>query len=72
MIFIPNSIPLDQVASLMGSGVTAFKSLLRSEKGTHIAVVGANHLAYLTVQFAKLVFGLHVTVFSAEGAQGLA
>jgi D-arabinose 1-dehydrogenase-like Zn-dependent alcohol dehydrogenase len=52
--------------------VVAYKSLLKSDKGNHIAIVGGNHLAYLTVQFAKSVFGLHVTVFAAEGSEGLA
>jgi len=36
-----------------------------------VAIIGGNHLAYLTVQFAKLVFGLHVTLFGVEGLQGL-
>lgn len=67
-IYIPNSIPLDQAASLLGSGVVAYRSLLKSEKGNSIAIIGANHLAYLIVQFAKSVFGLHVTVFAAEGS----
>lgn len=69
VVFIPSTIPVEQAASLLGTGVVAYKSLLRTPKGSPIAVVGSNHLAYLTVQFAKKVFGLHPTLFVTEGSK---
>ena len=32
-------------------------------KGSSVAIVGTNNIAYLAVQFAKKAFGLNVTVF---------
>ena len=46
--------------------------LLKTFKGSPIAVVGTGNLAYLTVQFAKKVFNMHVTVFSLGGVEGVA
>jgi D-arabinose 1-dehydrogenase-like Zn-dependent alcohol dehydrogenase len=72
VVFIPTSIPLEQASSLLSDGVVAFNSLERLPQGAVIAVIGTGNLAYLTVQFAKRVFGHHVTVFSLASSEGVA
>jgi NADPH:quinone reductase-like Zn-dependent oxidoreductase len=72
VVFLPPSIPLEQASSLLTDGILAFNALENFPQGSPVAVVGTGNLAYLTVQFAKRVFGLHVTVFSLGLTEGVA
>lgn len=71
VVFLPTTIPLPQASSLLTDGIVAFNALENIPKGSPIAVVGSGNLAYLAVQFAKKVFGLHVTIFSLGAAEGV-
>jgi D-arabinose 1-dehydrogenase-like Zn-dependent alcohol dehydrogenase len=72
VIYLPITISLEQASGLLGDGVVAFNALERLPKGSVIAVIGSGNLAYLTVRFAKLVFGFHVTVLSLGTVEGIA
>jgi D-arabinose 1-dehydrogenase-like Zn-dependent alcohol dehydrogenase len=72
VVFLPTTIPLEQASSLLTEGIVAFNALQQVPKGVPIAVVGTNSLAYLTVQFAKRVFNLHVTVLALGPSEGIA
>jgi D-arabinose 1-dehydrogenase-like Zn-dependent alcohol dehydrogenase len=71
VVYIPDSIPAEQAACLIGTGTIAFNAVEKIEPGSTIAVVGTGHLAYLTTQFAKKVFKLTVTIFGYEGNEEL-
>lgn len=57
---------------MIGTGTTAFNALEKIDAGSNIAIVGTGHLAYLTTQFAKKVFGFHTTILGYSGSEELA
>jgi D-arabinose 1-dehydrogenase-like Zn-dependent alcohol dehydrogenase len=71
VVYVPNTIPLEQASTLLAEGVVAYNSLEKLNKGSSIAVVGTGNLAYLTAQFAKKVFGFHVTVLTLGSTEGV-
>jgi D-arabinose 1-dehydrogenase-like Zn-dependent alcohol dehydrogenase len=64
---VPLSIAPEKAASLLGSGIIAYNALKTTNPGETIGIVGTNHLAFLTTQFATKCFGLKVTLFGYEG-----
>lgn len=69
IVFIPVTITLPEAASLLSTGVVAYRSLLNTTKHSPVAIVGNNHLSYLAVQFAKKYFDLKVTLFISEDSE---
>ena len=65
LVYIPNSIPNEQAAALLSSGIVAYNALCQP-RGNKVAVVGTKSLAYLTCQFAKKVFNTEVTLFGHD------
>ncbi|KAL3742528.1 hypothetical protein ACJRO7_017920 [Eucalyptus globulus] len=68
VIKIPDNLPLDGSAPLLGAGITVYSPLKYyglDKAGMHLGVVGLGGLGHMAVKFAKAM-GLKVTVISTS------
>lgn len=66
---MPNNLPLDRSAPLLGAGITVYTPMKDSHlfetRGKRIGVAGLGGLGHLAIKFGK-VYGHHVTVLSTS------
>lgn len=62
---IPDALPSEQTAPLLGGGITVYNPLRINgvNPSSRVGIVGIGGLGHLAIQFAR-VFGAHVTAFS--------
>ncbi|XP_059275945.1 probable cinnamyl alcohol dehydrogenase 6 [Lycium ferocissimum] len=69
VVHIPESLPMDRAAPLMGAGLTVYTAMKHSNlfesKGKHMAVIGLGGVGHMAIKFGK-AFGHHVTVISTS------
>ncbi len=67
---IPEALPSEQTAPLLGGGITVYNPLRIAgvNPSSRVGVVGVGGLGHLAIQFAR-VFGAHVTAFSTTLAK---
>nr|GMD26730.1 probable cinnamyl alcohol dehydrogenase 6 [Ipomoea batatas] len=68
-VHIPNNLPMDRAAPLLGAGITVYCAMKNSNifesPGKQIGVIGLGGLGHMAIKFAK-AFGHHVTVISTS------
>jgi len=69
VVHIPESLPMDRAAPLMGAGLTVYTAMKNSNlfesPGKHMAVIGLGGVGHMAIKFGK-AFGNHVTVISTS------
>ncbi|XP_006351089.1 probable cinnamyl alcohol dehydrogenase 6 [Solanum tuberosum] len=69
VVHIPESLPMDRAAPLMGAGLTVYTAMKNSNlfesPGKHMAVIGLGGVGHMAIKFGK-AFGHHVTVISTS------
>jgi uncharacterized zinc-type alcohol dehydrogenase-like protein len=67
---IPDALPSEQTAPLLGGGITVYNPMRINgvNPSSRIGIVGIGGLGHLAIQFAR-VFGAHVTAFSTNVAK---
>uniref|UniRef100_A0A3Q7HLL4 Enoyl reductase (ER) domain-containing protein n=1 Tax=Solanum lycopersicum TaxID=4081 RepID=A0A3Q7HLL4_SOLLC len=69
VVHIPDSLPMDRAAPLMGAGLTVYTAMKNSNlfesPGKHMAVIGLGGVGHMAIKFGK-AFGHHVTVISTS------
>ncbi|CAN4101617.1 unnamed protein product [Withania somnifera] len=72
VVHIPERLPLDRAAPLMGAGLTVYTAMKHSNlfesSGKHMAVIGLGGVGHMAIKFGK-AFGHHVTVISTSPAK---